>query len=326
MTSEPNPSVLPSTLPLAFVAGGSRGLGLLIARELGRRGHRLAVCARDAEELEAARQLLSAEGLEVRVDVCDVSDADRVTALVEQLERETGPVEVAIVVAGVIQVGPLTSVTRSHFSEAINIMLWGPINVALALLPAMRERGRGRIGIITSIGGVIAVPHLLPYSTAKFGAVGFASGLRSELSGSGITATTVVPGLMRTGSHFRAKFVGDQGLEFGWFSLGATLPLVAMDAERAASWIVAGVLAGRAYVLLSPITQIGIRVKGLAPGLTTLAVGLAGRLLPNGPGTSTETIEGYQARQRMNGTAGRLLDGVSTLGRRAAQRFNQQQR
>ena len=108
-----------------------------------------------------------------------------------------------MVVAGVIQVGPLSSMTRAHFEEAVNIMLWGPVNVALAVLPGMRRRSRGRLAVVSSIGGIIAVPHLLPYSTAKFGALGFSSGLRSELAGTGISVTSIVPGLMRTGSHLR---------------------------------------------------------------------------------------------------------------------------
>lgn len=327
MTSDPTPYALPDSIrPLAFVAGGSRGLGLLIAHELGRRGHRLAVCARSADELEAARQQLTSAGHEVRVDVCDVSDAEAVSALVDRLERESGPLDVALVVAGVIQVGPLSSMTRRHFEQAIGIMLWGPVNVALAVLPAMRTRRHGRIGVVSSIGGLIAVPHLLPYSTAKFGATGFSSGLRSELAGTGVTVTTVAPGLMRTGSHLRADFVGQQGREFGWFSLGATLPLISMDAERAAAKIVAGVLGGRAYVVLTPLAQLGMRLNGLAPTLTSALVGLAGRLLPDGPGVPTDTLQGYQAREQVRSAPRGLLDGVTTLGRRAAARFNQQPR
>ena len=330
MTTSPQRSTPSTPEPtgraLALVAGGSRGLGLLMARELGRRGYRLAVSARDADELAEARRILEADGHDVRVDVCDVADPVGVQDLVDRIERESGPVEVALAVAGVIQVGPLSSMTRAHFEEAVGIMLWGPVNLALAVLPAMRTRGRGRIGIVSSIGGVVAVPHLLPYSTAKFGALGFSSGLRTELAGSGITVTTIVPGLMRTGSHLRAEFVGTQSKEFSWFSLSAALPLVSMDAERAAHRIVSGVLAGRAYVLLTWMTKAAVRVSGLAPTLTSTVVGLGGRLLPSGPGATTDTVQGYQARERMNGAAGRVLDGLTTLGRRASRRFNQPQR
>src|SRR5215207_10885630 len=91
-----------------------------------------------------------------------------------------------ICVAGIIQVGPLEALTREHFTSAIDTMLWGPINISLAVVPGMRERKRGRIGLITSVGGLVSVPHLLPYCSAKFGAVGFSRGLRAELGLRGV--------------------------------------------------------------------------------------------------------------------------------------------
>ncbi|MCW2811567.1 MAG: Short-chain dehydrogenase [Friedmanniella sp.] len=322
-----SPSLAPSDRPLALVAGASRGLGLLVARELGARGHRLVICARDAAELGRAEAMLGGLGYEVSTQVCDVADEAAVHALVDGVEDRLGPIEVAVVVAGVIQVGPLESLTRAHFEQAIDIMLWGPINVGLAVTARMRPRGRGRIGVVSSVGGLISVPHLLPYSTAKFGAVGFASGLRAELAGSGVKVTTITPGLMRTGSHLRAQFVGRQGAEFGWFSLGASLPLVSMDAEVAAARIVEGVLAGRAYVVLTPLAKIGMRLNGLAPGLTAGIMGTMSRLLPAPPRDGeTGTVEGYEAEAMLKPGSRRVLGGLTTLGRRAAAAWNERPR
>jgi short-subunit dehydrogenase len=319
-----SPSPLPAAAPLALVAGASRGLGLAIARDLGRRGHRLVICARSASELDEAEAALAADGVPVRTAVCDVADASAVEALVGSVEREDGPIEVAILVAGVIQVGPLASLTRAHFAEAIDIMLWGPINLALAVVGPMRGRGYGRIGIITSIGGLVSVPHLLPYSTAKFGAVGFSSGLRSELAGTGVKVTTVAPGLMRTGSHLRAEFTGRQGAEYAWFAPSATLPLVSMNPEKAAAKIVDGILAGRAFVLLSLMTKIAVRVSGLAPSTTAAALGLAARLLPGGPPASgTDTVQGYTVEDRLKPAPAALVRAVTILGRLSARRLNQ---
>ena len=216
------------------MAGASRGLGLLIARELDRQGFRVVICARTGDELERGRRLLRAEGITCPRPSATSATRPRLTRLVERTEAELGPIEVAVCVAGIIQVGPLEALHRSHFVAAVDTMLWGPINVGLAVAQRMRARGRGRIGVITSLGGLISAPHLLPYSTAKFGAVGFTRGLRSELGGTGVSVTTVAPGLMRTGSHLRAQFVGDHGREFAWFATAASLPLLSMDAERAA--------------------------------------------------------------------------------------------
>jgi short-subunit dehydrogenase len=320
-TPDPQPT---AETRVALVAGASRGLGLLIARELGQRGHHVVICARDEIELDSAQDLLGEAGIAVSTRVCDVTDRAAVRALVADVEDTVGPIHTAITVAGVIHVGPLESVTEDHFAEAVDIMLWGPVHVALAVLPGMRKRRAGRIGTVTSIGGLVSVPHLLPYSTAKFGAVGFSTGLRSELAGTGVKVTTVVPGLMRTGSHLRAEFTGQQGAEYAWFAPSATLPLIAMDPERAANRIVDGVLAGRAYVLLSLLTKVGSRVNGLAPTTTAALLGLAARLLPSGPPPSgTDTVQGYQVEERLRPLPAALTRVVTTLGRRSADRWNQ---
>lgn len=307
---------------VALVAGASRGLGLLIARELLERDHTVVICAREREELDDACQLLDPSGERVLTYVCDVTQADAVGEMVRWTEAEVGPIEVAITVAGVIQVMPLVNTRLEHFEEAVDIMTFGPVHVALAVLPEMRKRGRGRIGTITSIGGAVSVPHLLPYSTAKFGAVGFARGLSAELAGTGITSTTVVPGLMRTGSHLNARFGGDASSEFAWFAPGASAPLVAMDAERAAQRIVKGVLAGRNQVVLTPLAKIAMRVSGMAPSLTTTAMKVMARLLPS-PSDRNQgptTVDGHTARRRLSSP---VVEKLSTLGTRAAHRFNQ---
>lgn len=307
--------------PVALVAGASRGLGLLIARELLQRGHRVAICARTATDLTRAQELLAPYGT-VRAIPCDVQDPAQVEHLVDTVTTELGPVDVLVTVAGVIQVGPVTAVTEEHYRQAIDTMLWGPIRLAHAVLPGMRERARGRIGTVTSIGGKVAPPHLLPYAVAKFGAVGFSEGLTAELAGTGVTATTVVPGLMRTGSHERAQFVGDQGAGFAWFGPSASLPLLTMSADRAARKIVTGVLRGRPLVTLTPLAKVGTRVHGLAPATTVRLLGLASQVLPSGAGTGS-TLSGAEARTTLSRPARAVVDTLTTLGRRAARGNNQ---
>lgn len=317
-----------STSPVALVAGASRGLGLLIARNLAGRGYAVAILARDQESLQRACDAAARDGLTLRPYVADVSDNDAVQRTVDEIETNLGPIEVSIHVAGVIQVGPLESVTREHFEQAINIMAWGPINVALAVLPQMRSRGRGRIGTVASVGGAVSVPHLLPYSTAKFASVGFAEGLSAELAGTGITSTAILPGLMRTGSHLQARFLGDTAKEYAWFAPGAALPGVAMNPERAADKIVSGVLAGRPVLALSPLTKVALRVKGLAPATTVRGLGLMSRLLPaaGSTGTDGETVPGTQARSDLRRRYPRVaeaVDRMTVLGDRAALRTNE---
>jgi NAD(P)-dependent dehydrogenase (short-subunit alcohol dehydrogenase family) len=321
----PTESKLERDFPVAVVVGASRGLGLLMARELDREGFRVVIAARHQAELDRAAEELRADGARVATDVCDVADADQVEALIERTETSLGPIEVLICVAGVIQAGPLSALSREHFVEAIDVMLWGPVNCGLAMAPRMRARGRGRIGVVTSVGGRISAPHLLPYSTAKFGAVGFTRGLRSELAGTGVTVTCAEPGLMRVGSHIRAKFVGNHGREFAWFATADSLPILSIDGERAAVRMVRAVLSGRAVVTVTPIGFLAPRVDALFPNLTAGLLGLATRLLPDDPGTpeSGQTVDGGEARRRASRPTRFLLNRVLRLSDEAAEQNNE---
>lgn len=303
--------------PVAVVAGGSRGLGLLLSRELLSRGYRVSICARDGDELDRARDWLASA--RVHTAVCDVTDRAGVAEWLDGVEADLGPIEVALTVAGIIQVGPAEDLTFEHFDTAIDIMLKGPVNVARTVEPGMRARRRGHIGTVSSIGGMVSVPHLLAYCTAKFGAVGFADGLAASLAGSGVTATTIVPGLMRTGSQDQAVFVGDAAAEHAWFATAASLPLLSMDAERAAARIVSAVLRGRPMVVLTPLAWLAIRMRGLAPGLTIRLMQLTNLLLPGATG-NRDAVPGSRAA---GGAPSPLLDALTTLGRWAAARNNE---
>ena len=259
---------------VAIVTGASRGLGLLLARELARQGCPLVICARDPAELDRAAAQLREAGADVTAVACDVTDEATPSRLVQAALERHGRLDIVISNAGIIQVGPVQQASPEHFEAALDTMALAPARLALAALPVMRSQGHGRIVTIASIGGKLSVPHLLPYSTAKFAAVGFSEGLRAELGRGPVTVTTVVPGLMRTGSHLQARFTGQAGKEFTWFALGASLPLISMDAERAARQIIGAVRQRRAEVILTPAAQLISRIAGLAPGLTSDALQL----------------------------------------------------
>jgi NAD(P)-dependent dehydrogenase (short-subunit alcohol dehydrogenase family) len=309
--------------------GASRGLGLLVSEELLQRGFTVYGCARDEDELEGAARILAAAvpGGRFVPRICDVRYHDEVTAVVEEVVDDHGGLDVAIHVAGVIQVGHADKVTLGHYHEAVDTMLFGPVHLALASVPHMRDAGHGRIGIVSSVGGLVAVPRLVPYSVAKFGAVGLAEGLYAELSGTGVTVTTVTPGLMRTGGHTHARFVDDAVSDSAWFAPLASLPGLSISAERAARRIVSGVLSGSPTVELTPLTIIGRRVHGLAPATTTRAMGLVSRLLPGPSGRAADpmteaapAVDGSTARERLSS---RVVDCLSVLGDRAARRTNE---
>src|SRR3954454_10280336 len=283
---------------VAIVTGASRGLGLLLARELARHGCPLVIGARDAAELERAADQLRAEGAEVTAVAGDVTDETVPHRLIEAATERYGRIDIVISNAGIIQVGPVADAEFGHFETALDTMALAPARLALAALPVMRSQGHGRIVTIASVGGKLSVPHLLPYSTAKFAAVGFSEGLRAELGRGPVTVTTVVPGLMRTGSHVQARFTGRAEEEFTWFSLGARLPLVSMDAERAARQIIEAVRGRRAEIILTPAGQVVSRVASLVPVLTSGVLPLLQQLaLPAPAATSQHGGEGTPGSQ-----------------------------
>jgi short-subunit dehydrogenase len=303
---------------VVLITGSSRGLGLALAEEFAAQGARLVICARDERELETARTRLAAQGAEVLAVICDVSVQDDVQSLVNEASARFGHIDVLVNNAGVIQVGPLDAQTLTDFQEAMDVMFWGTVYPTLAVLPQMRERGRGHVANITSIGGKVSVPHLLPYSCAKFAAVGFSEGLRAELACHDIKITTVVPGLMRTGSHLNAYFKGKNEDEFTWFSLGATLPVAAMSARRAARRIVAAIRRGQAELILSPQARALATIHGVAPGTTADLLGLVNRVLPQAEGRDRDRHLGRESETRLTRSA------LTALGRKAARELNQE--
>jgi short-subunit dehydrogenase len=303
---------------VVLITGGSRGFGLALARELANRQCRIALCARDHDELDRARLALESAGHEVFTVPCDISHADEVTAMVEAVKRHYGKIDMLINNAGEIMVSPFANLEVADFERAMAVMFRGPLYTTLAVLPSMKKRGQGRIVNVTSIGGKVSVPHLLSYSCAKAAEVAFSNGLRNEVRQFGIEVTTVIPGLMRTGSHVNAAFKGDQVAEAGWFGAAASLPLLSVSAEHAARLAVKAIAAGKTETVLGVPAQILSRAQNLLPGLTAELLRLGNQLLPRGgDGHSTSTGRDLDNR---HGSLYRLL---TILGKRAGQRLNQ---
>jgi short-subunit dehydrogenase len=303
---------------VVLITGGSRGLGFAMAQEVSRLGGRIVICARDERELQIAREHLERSGAEVLAVTCDVTDRDAVLNMINQANARFGRIDVLINNAGVIQVGPIQSQTVVDFQEAMDVMFWGVVYPTLAVLPQMIARRDGRIANITSFGGKVAVPHLTPYVAAKFAAVGFSEAMRAELSRENVKVTTVVPGLMRTGSHLNAHFKGDHSAEFTWFAFGAATPGVSMHARRAARKIINAVRRGRAEIILTPHAKLAVMFHGLFPGLTSDILGIINRGLPSVPmGTGQDRHTGKESENAVTRSV------LTEFGRRAAREFNQ---
>lgn len=268
-----------------LLTGGSRGLGLEVARVLVAKGAHVALVARDADELHRAVGMLhDGAGRTARIvtEPCDVTAPGAIPALLDRVRARLGPIDVLVNDAGVIQVGPLDSMRLVDFEHAMLIHYFAPLELMLGVRADMRAHGGGRIANIASVGGLVAVPHLLPYSGSKFALVGLSRGMRSALAAEGIAVTTVAPGLMRTGSPRNAYFKGDHRKEYALFKLFDSLPGISMSSRRAARRIVRAIEYGESEVVLGWAARIMAFAGAVAPGLVASAFAFAQRLLPSG--------------------------------------------
>jgi short-subunit dehydrogenase len=285
---------------VALITGASRGLGLVLAREFASRGCRVAICARDSAELERGCIDLKSRGAEVLAVTCDVVDPSQVEALARTVRERFGRIDVLVNNAGVIQVGPQDEMTVGDYEKAMQTHFWGPLFTTLAVLPEMRQRKAGRIVNISSIGGKVSIPHLVPYDASKFALVGLSEGLRAELARDHVYVTTVCPGLMRTGSHHNADFKGQHRAEFTWFSVGGALPLLSTSAEHAARQIVRACANGDAELVLTLPAKLAVAFHGLFPGLSADLLGLINRFLPEPVGTGTARTKGKDSHSSLS--------------------------
>jgi NAD(P)-dependent dehydrogenase (short-subunit alcohol dehydrogenase family) len=298
---------------LVLIFGGSRGLGLLLAREFAAEGAHVVLAAREADELDRAQEDIELRRGRVSTVVCDVRDRSQVEAAVGDIVDRHGMIDVLVNNAGVIQVGPIAHMTIADFEDAMATHFWGPLYAILAALPHMRRTGARRIVNVSSIGGKIAVPHLVPYSASKFALTGLSEGLAAELGREGFRVTTVSPGLMRTGSTYHAWFKGQHRREFAWFHVSDSMPLVSMDARRAARQIVDACRHGDAHLILTPAARLGALVNAALPTITTRLMAIVNRLLP-GPAGEAGAIAhpGWQSTSALAPSAlTRLSDRAS---------------
>jgi len=302
---------------VVLITGGSRGLGLVLARQICAVGGKVALIARDADELERAKADLARRGGAALTVQGDLLDTGQIQSAIRQIIDRFGKIDILINNAGIIEVGPLEHMTREDFERAMRLHFWAPFELILQIVPEMRTWGGGRIVNISSIGGKLAVPHLAPYSASKFALTGFSDALRAELARDNIHVTTVTPGMMRTGSHVNARFKGKHDIEFAWFAASAAAPLISMNAERAARKILAACRRGQPSLTLTFAARTAILGNALFPNITGYMMKLINGFLP-GAGKD-------EANQSRAGSELRRLtpEWLTRLGDRASMQNNE---
>lgn len=301
-----------------LITGASRGLGLVLARQFAAEGAHVAILARGGAALAEAAQELRANGADIDAFEADISNPVEAERAVHRLISRWGRIDVLINNAGQILSAPQQHVTVEDYERSMGVHFYGPLHLIRAAVPHMRRQGGGRIVNIASIGGKVAIPHLLPYCASKFALVGLSDGLRAELARDRIAVTTIVPGLMRTGSHLNARFRGHHRREFAWFALADALPLTSMDVDRAASKIIEATRERRPRLIISIQAKTLAWLDAMAPGLVASAMATANRVLPGAAGAKgNEEHAGHDSRSRW------MPSLVTRLADRAAERNNE---
>ncbi len=304
-----------------LITGGSRGLGFALAQELLSKGARVTILARQHEELHRAHSLLRSEfpNGELQLLAADVTDASSLNkALQEAIENWNG-LDIIINNAGAISVGPFASMERADFEAQMNLHLFAVIDATLAILPQFRKQGRGHIVNICSLGGRVAVPHMLPYDTSKFALAGFSQGLTSELKSENILVTTVYPTVMRTGSPIQAVFKGDHEKEFAWFASIDNMPGISLEASSAAQQIVESIENEDTELVPSVIAKARLTLGTLFPEIINAAMAFVTSLLPKGESFVRQT--GAQSRRTFDRSL--WSRGLSHREQESEKKFNQ---
>lgn len=301
-----------------LITGASRGLGLELARRLGGEGARLSLVARDAEALQRALNELKVQGIDARSYPCDLTKPSQVKEMVRQVLTDRGNIDVLVNNAGIVQVAPFENQDPEDFEDSLDIHVWGPLHLVREVVPQMKRQGGGRIVNISSIGGLVAVPHLLPYCVGKFALTALSDGMRAELAKDHIRVTTVAPGLMRTGSHLNAYFKGNNRREFAWFSISDGFPLISVNSSNAARRVVEACRYGDPRLIITLPAKLLYLASALLPGAFSWGSKLAARLLP-------APVPPRENRLRTGKESGSLLapSVLTALADRAARRNNE---
>lgn len=180
-----------------LVTGGSSGIGLAIADLLVARGDRVSLVARDEARLaEAALRLAGgdpARASRIFTATADVGDGEGLTRAVAAAAAHFGPVDSLVASAGIVEPARFLEQDAATFDRQIAVNLTGVANSARAVLPAMRERGRGQVLIVSSGAGLIGIPGYSAYCASKFALRGLAASLRAEMAPAGIAVSICFP-------------------------------------------------------------------------------------------------------------------------------------
>lgn len=182
----------------AVVTGGGRGIGAATARALAAEGARVVVASRTEAEIESVAGDIVGAGGEAWGVPCDVTDADSVAALAEAAGERMGAVDLLVNSAGIAHSAPLARQTLEEWERIFAVNVTGVFLVTRAFLPAMMERGRGRVVNVASVAGLAGAKYIGAYAASKHAVVGFTRSVAAEAAPRGVTVNALCPGYVDT--------------------------------------------------------------------------------------------------------------------------------
>lgn len=236
----------------AIVSGATRGIGRATARALAARGATVGLLARSEDDLrELARELDGSVPI-----AADVTDRVATEAVVRGFAEQTGGLELLIANAGLAHTAPFTELEPERAEEMVEVNFVGTLNQVRAALPLMLDRGRGHIVIVSSAAALRGFPWTAVYAATKAAQKTFAETLRHELSGTGVSLTTVMPGSVTTDLHSH-----EQERMPDWWRRG-----VKIEPAAVADAIVRATVEDRREVHVPANVRL-LGLNGVAPGL-----------------------------------------------------------
>lgn len=186
---------MPDRQRVALVTGAGRGIGRASAERLSAAGHRVALTARNEDQLAQTAASLAGESVVLPADITDPAAVESVFGAVE---AKWGPVEILIANAGAGASAPLHRVTDDQWQRMLDLNLTAPFRCLRRAVPAMRQAGYGRIVVVASIAAKVGEPYIAAYTAAKHGVLGLVRAAAAELARTGVTVNAVCPGYVDT--------------------------------------------------------------------------------------------------------------------------------